>query len=147
MRLTLTRFRAEDGVAILGRNAEAVLDWLIKAECEGPAFTGRLPDGRILGAAGLIFFTPEIADAWLLPTPLVKEFPLTFHKAVVREFRALLAQFPNLKYVTGHTDDAFPERDGWVQRLGFTRTGHNTILWPVKQDVTLYAYTRNGHGH
>jgi hypothetical protein len=148
MKVHLEPFVAEHGVEILGAGAEAMLDWLIKAECSGMAFTGRLQDGALLGAAGLMLQTPQIADAWLLPTPLVKVHPVLFHRTVCEWLKRLIDENAELRCIYGYTDPAFPERERWLTRIGFERIGQMRALWPVRKDILLYGMliTRNGHG-
>jgi hypothetical protein len=148
MKVTLEPFVAEHGVEILGKAAEGILDWLLKAECGGPAYTGRLEDGRILGCAGLTIELPEVASGWLIPTELVKQYPLAFHKVVTAAFERILFEYPGIRCIQGTADSDKPERSAWLRRMGFKWVGHMTLLWPDKKDVELFTMLRgNGNGH
>ena len=147
MNVTLEPFVAEHGVEILGRSAEPLLDWLIKMEVCGNAYTGRVDDGRILGAAGVWIDPPQIGSAWVLPTPLVAQYPLAFHKTIRGMLDTIVQAHPRLEVLTGFTDPAYPERHAWMLRLGFVQTGENRSLWPEERVVKLYGKrVRNGHG-
>jgi hypothetical protein len=82
MQITLEPYRLDHGLEVLGPLGESCRTILAKYAEAGPAFTGRIADGRILACAGLMVQVPWVADGWMLPTPLVARYPLAFHKTV-----------------------------------------------------------------
>lgn len=145
MNVTLTPFCAEDGLELLGAGAGKFVDLLIKLECDGPGWTGRLPDGRILGAAGMTQIVPWVADFWLIPSKWVPDYPLAFHRTVLGKFKELLAQSTAVR-IQGVVDPKYPERVRWIERLGFTREGTMRTFGPNGEDMDLYAIIR-GHSN
>lgn len=141
MEITLSPFKAEDALEILGRNAERYISLLIKLEMDGPGFTGRLPDGRVLGCAGMQSVAPWVADFWLIPSGLIPEYPLAFHKTVLAKFKELLAS-STARRIQGVVDPKFPERTRWIERLGFVKEGTMRAFGPDGQDMDLYAMIR-----
>src|SRR5574342_128376 len=137
MELTLTPFKAEDAVEMLGNGCTKYLDILIRAEMDGPGWTGRLPDGRVLGCAGMTQIAPWVADFWLIPSRWVKDYPILFHKTVTREFVKLLA-CTQARRIQGVVDPQYLERVRWIERLGFAREGTMRAFGPDGQDMDLY---------
>ncbi len=145
MRLILTPFRAEDAVELLGKECVGYLDALIHMERNGEAWTGRLEDGSLLGCAGWMKILPWVVDLWVLPGPLVKSFPILFHRTVTTKFREIIARNGARRF-QGVVDPAFPERVRWIQRLGFTKEGRMRACGPKGQDMDLYALVRDTDG-
>ncbi len=146
MDVTLSPFKAEDGLEIIGKNAERFVDLLVQLEMNGPGFTGRLPDGRILGAAGMTQIAPWVADFWLIPSPWVKDFPLAFHRVVLGKFKELLSQ-TRARRIQGVVDPRFPERVRWIERMGFVKESTMRSFGADGEDMDLYVILRgNGNG-
>ena len=139
--MTLTPFRAEDAVELLGKDCERYFDLLIRMEMDGPGWTGRLADGRVLGCAGMAQVAPWIADFWLIPSRWVKEYPVLFHRTVTREFAKLCAS-TDARRIQGVVDPQYPERTRWILRLGFVKEGTMRAFGPDGQDMDLYALVR-----
>lgn len=146
MKATLEPFVAEHGVELLGAAAQPCLTFLLRAQYEGPAFTGRLEDGRILGAAGFIEDMPYSATAWLIPTPLVKQYPILFHRTILAKWAYILRLNP-WRRVQTLVDPKFPERVRWIERLGFAKEGIARAGGVDGQDLWYYGWLRsNGNG-
>jgi hypothetical protein len=90
---------------------------------------------------------PEVASGWLIPTALVKQYPLAFHKVVTTAFERILFDHPGIRCIQGTADSDKPERSAWLKRLGFQWVGRMTLMWPEKKDIELFTLLRgNGHG-
>lgn len=146
MEISITPFKAEDAVELLGRDCERYFDLLIKLEMDGPGWTGRLEDGRVLGCAGMQQVAPWVADFWVIPSRFVAKYPIAFHKTIVTKFRELVAS-SNAWRIQAVVDPNYPERVRWITRLGFQREGTMRCFGPDRQDMDLYSIIRsNGDG-
>lgn len=138
MKVTLEAYKVEHGVEALGPVAASCMDILKRYATAGPAFTGRLEDGRLLGCAGLMVQVPWVADGWMIPTDLVRKYPIAFHK-VVREAFCQLVSSLQLARVQVAVDASMPSRCAWIERMGFTREGLMRKFGPHGEAMYLYA--------
>lgn len=141
MHVILTPFKAEDACELLGADAKRYIDILIRMEMEGPGYTGRLEDGRVLACAGMTNLAPWVVDFWVLPGPLVKRYPIAFHKTVLGHFHDLL-QHTHAKRIQASVDRRYPERVRWIERLGFTKEATLQAFGPDGQDMDIYRIIR-----
>lgn len=141
MHVTLTPFKAEDACELLGKDAKRYIDILVKLEMDGPGYTGRIADGRVLGCAGMTELAPWVVDFWVIPGPLVKVYPIAFHKSVLVKFHALL-ETTDAHRIQAVVDPRYPERSRWCERLGFTKEATMRRFGPERQDMDLYAMIR-----
>jgi hypothetical protein len=90
---------------------------------------------------------PWVADFWLMPSRLVQDYPILFHKTVTTKFREML-ETTTARRIQGTVDPAYPERVRWITRLGFVKEGTMRAFGPDGQDMDLYAMIRgNDHGN
>jgi len=138
MQITLEPYRLDHGLEVLGPLGESCRTILAKYAEAGPAFTGRIADGRILACAGLMVQVPWVADGWMLPTPLVRQYPLAFHKTVRDAFGQLVAGL-RLTRVQVAVDAGIASRCAWIERMGFTKEGTMRKFGPHGETMHLYA--------
>jgi len=103
-----------------------------------PTIEERLADGRIMGCAGLMVQAPWVADGWMLPTPLIAQYPIAFHKLVKESF-GILVKSLGLRRVQVAVDSSMPRRCVWIERMGFQREGLMRRFGSLGEDMYLYA--------
>jgi hypothetical protein len=146
MHVILEPFVAEHGVEVTGASARDFLGFFLRCQYEGPGYTGRLPDGRILACAGVVEDTPYSGNAWVLPTPLVKQYPLLFHRTVLTKWQELFTQY-GWRRVQGMCDPRCPERIRWLERFGFVKEGVARGAGQDGTDLWYYGWLKeNGNG-
>jgi len=156
--IEVTPYRAQDARDLkLTERAAASLQGLgdldavwVQYETLGPAWTLRVDD-EIVGCCGLIFMwpkpIPKVAHAWLLPSPLLAQYPLTAVKAIVTRFRELIDQY-DLVRVQLEVQADFEAGNRFVQWLGFEPDGRPDApglmpcYGPNGEDYVRYALIR-----
>ena len=138
MQITVEPYQVAHGIEIMGDPSPMCREILKKYAEAGPAYTGRLADGRILGCAGLMVQAPWVADGWMLPTPLIGQYPIAFHKLVKDSF-GILVKSLGLRRVQVAVDASMPRRCVWIERMGFQREGLMRRFGSLGEDMYLYA--------
>jgi hypothetical protein len=83
----------------------------------GPSFTG-VYEGEIVGCGGVILFWKGVGEAWLITSPLVDKFRLTFAKTIHRKLEELIKSL-DLERVQAIVDAEFKTGQKFIERMGF----------------------------
>ena len=95
----------------------------------GPAFTGFLPDGKILGVAGIAIVSPNYGHAWLIASQYVEKYPKLFNRTVVSFLREII-ESKHLTYIQAIVDPKVSRNCRWIERLGFSLERYLYVLKP-----------------
>jgi hypothetical protein len=109
---------------------------------QGMAYTGIIGD-RILACGGVIMLWRGVAELWLVTTGQVPEFPLAFHRAILK-ILALLERSMGLwrMQVAIHGEHLVSQY--WVQRLGFKEEGPMPGYAPDGSTYVRFARVKGG---
>jgi hypothetical protein len=105
-----------------------------------PGFSG-FADGRLVGAAGVVFCNPGVADAWAMVTPLVHQHRVFFHRTVKRLMSHVMKmnQLHRIQ-ATVFADDNSLCRCKWIEALEFKYEGRLRKYTRDGRDALVYAY-------
>ena len=103
----------------------------------GPSYTGMI-HGEVVGCAGVFIHWPGMGEAWVLSSPLVERFKLSFHRAIKQTLNGIQ---DNLKLhriqCVVHAD--YTRSQKWVERLGFKKEGLLNKYAPDKAAYYMYG--------
>jgi hypothetical protein len=100
-------------MAFLPDMAERAREYMAR----GMAYTGFL-GGRIMMCAGIVVLWRGVGEAWSVTTPLVADYPLTFHRTMSR-ILGLLERSMGLRRIQVAIHDHHYVSQRWIERLGF----------------------------
>lgn len=145
---TLKPFRPEDAVELcsLGIDARAFMigpsqkaeDY--KTNC--PGFTGR-KNGEIVACGGVFILWPGVAEAWMMPTKLIRK-EVRFVFRMVSNALQSLALGLDLHRVQAVALEGFPESGRWLKHLGFHEEGQLERYGPNEENYTRYVWFPKG---
>jgi hypothetical protein len=88
-------------------------------------------NGRILYIAGYYQLHSGVFELFVIPSIYVPEHPIVFHRSVQRWIDSILEEEPGIHRLQT-LSIGLPERDTWMEALGFVCEG------------TLFRYTKSG---
>ena len=126
--IELREYRPEDYLSIVRRkfdmmtflnfpDKKAVANNLVN----GPSFTGISEEG-IIACGGVLVLWKGVGEAWVITSPLVNLYPLTFAKIVKRKLKQIIID-NNLERVQTVVDKEHIISREWVKWMGFTYEG------------------------
>lgn len=104
----------------------------------GPTFTLRHADGRLVGCVGVTFAVPWAGELWTLFTPAAAEAPAACFAHVENILRHCIATYrPHRISTLAAAKDT--GRLTMLTRLGFVKEGTLRQLSPLAQDLDVYS--------
>jgi hypothetical protein len=86
----------------------------------GPAFT--IANGVPVACGGILPLWKGVGEAWIVSSPLVEKYPITFAKVVWKKLK-LLIEIMDLERVQTMVDCNHKVSQEWVKRMGFKKEG------------------------
>ena len=117
---------------------QAAKGWLVG----GPAYTLFIND-HIIGCGGLVHMGWKRAEAWLLLSGLVYDYPRIAAKAIIENFNDLIKEH-KLKRIQALVHPDFVLGKQFIERLGFEAEGTLRAFGPNNEDLIMYARIENG---
>jgi hypothetical protein len=103
----------------------------------GPAFTLMSEDNPVC-AGGIVPLWPGVAEAWMLISKYVNQYPLSVYKSVSSVMLDIIEKMELFRVQTViKEDDKTAIR--WIERLGYTREGLLRQFGPDRQDYFIYG--------
>ena len=114
---------------------------LIRVSLMRTTAVSALADDEVMFCGGLMILWPGVAEAWLLTSPLVEQYPVWFHRTVDRFLREKEIELGLRRIqMTVHQDHVTGKR--WAERLGFACEVRMAKYGPQGHDYYLYARTQ-----
>lgn len=103
----------------------------------GPCYT-LIVDEQMVASAGMVIHWPGMAELWAITTPLVEDYPLTFHRVVRDGLDKQITEHGlhrvECTVLTNHKVSV-----KWLTKMGFDIEGIRRKYDPYKNDYFLMA--------
>jgi hypothetical protein len=106
---------------------------------KGPSFTG-LDDGVVVGAAGLLFLIPGVAEAWMILPKVGDGLQRRFTARTCQQWLGNMAALHGLRRIQARVDLTQPAHVRFINWLGFVYEGTLTQFGPEGQSYGMYAW-------
>jgi hypothetical protein len=103
----------------------------------GQGFTAMI-DGEPIAAGGLLPTREGIAEAWGLPGPRVRDYPLFVHRTAVKELHRMIGDL-RLRRIEASVLFGNETAVRWIERLGFSEEGFMPLYGPGGETHIRYA--------
>lgn len=149
-RVDIREFRAEDLAGFVpGRPEMEVVKHITQGAqaygaylaSQGPAWSGFDSEGTFLGAGGIGYYWPGVAEGWLLLSKGTDNYPFSLHR-IVRLMVEKAFAVNGLKRLQVSVPVDMQRSRKWIARLGFVREGLMRRYGPDGHDYVLYAMVR-----
>jgi hypothetical protein len=105
----------------------------------GPSFTG-LDDGLVLGAAGLLFLIPGVAEVWMILPKVGDGLQRRFTARVCRQWLGEMGALYALRRIQARVDLTQRPHVRFINWLGFVYEGTLSRFGPEGQPYGMYAW-------
>ena len=103
----------------------------------GPSYTGMI-HGDVVGCAGVFIHWSGMGEAWVLSSPLVERFKLSFHRAV-KQTLDMIQDNLKLHRIQCVVHAEYTRSQKWVERLGFKKEGLLNKYAPDQAAYYMYG--------
>lgn len=134
--IEIVPFKVQHAIEI---SSDIFIDVLMAYEKAQTSFTA-IKDGEILCCGGIIIAWHGMGSVWTVNSPLVKKYPLMFHK-LIRRWLKYFINTHGLQRVQALVDPNNYTNIRWIEALGFEREG---ILRKYRDDKDYCIYALIG---
>lgn len=96
-------------------------------------------DGELVGMAGIHCAYSGVGEAWAISTDKVNGARVSFHKAVARTIKDIVAAVP-MHRVHCYVDATYPQGLRWAVSLGFRPEARLRKVGPQQQDMHVLSF-------
>ena len=134
--ITVTPFKYEDAFAIEENPTDEFKDAMRRHEADGTALTLKVGD-EVMSCGGVMIMSQGVAEIWTLNGPLIKKYPIEFHKFIL-DCRDKFEKKFNLVRMQAPVQSDIPMNIKWIESLGFKQEGLMRKYWGGK-DFCMYS--------
>jgi hypothetical protein len=135
--ITIIPFNHEHAFAIEENPTDEFRDAMYRHETDGTALTLMVGD-EIMSCGGVMLLSQGVAEIWTLNGPLIKKYPIEFHKFILDCRDKFQKQF-NLVRMQAPIQSDIEMNIKWIESLGFKREG---LMRKYYGDKDFYMYSR-----